>query len=486
MLSDEEALDKAEMLLVTRYARDEFAEDFIRTATSKRRIVETGLDLLDGEVCPFCGMRLNANARELIKSYEAYVRGQEAKTIASLEACIQVFNSLRTSHVLFAESYQGKSNWLARLEPAFPTLEACELPPIPSGAELNAVVDAVVGALRDKLTDISVIRDCKDVTALRNRMQYLEKTIVRANEILTRLDLSVARSSKALISARQDLCSEMAKKIRSDCDSLIVQRDSILKDYRELQNEIRNEETKGERLKRNAVAETLATLIHTMFGNKYSFDPERFTIKLGEMELGNDADGVLSDGEKSALAFCYYVASTWNLLDADVESDRLFFVIDDPISSMDFHYVYSVAQIIKDLKTRFSLTHVRFLILTHNTAFFNLLARNKIATGCFTLHNGAIEKCKSRYLAPYSEHLKDLYGVALKEAEPTHTTGNSIRQVVETLWRFDNPTAGNIGDYLETPACYDLRECEYVYIICQDMSHGATPSIGISHQMTKP
>ena len=468
-------IDEAEGLLKTRYTRDDFADDFIRSVTSKRRFVEAGLKLLDGDECPFCGAPFNSDARKLIESYEAYVQGQEAKTVTALETCIQALDSLRTSYGAFVESYQGRSNWLARLKPAFPALEASELPSIPSTAELNAAADSVVGALRDKIADISAVQDCQDVAVLRNRLQDLGRSVADANSILTKLDQSVTRSSKALTNARQELCAEMAKKVRSDCDPLIVQRASISSDYQKLQNEIRADEAKGKRLKRDVVAETLATLIHTVFGNKYSFDPARFTIKLGETELGGDADAVMSDGEKSVLAFCYYVALTWNLLDAEDESDRLFFVIDDPISSMDFHYVYSVAQIIRDLKARFSLSRVRFLLLTHNTAFFNLLARNKIAAGCFILHNGAIEMCKSRYLAPYSEHLKDLYGIALKETEPTHTTGNSIRQVIETLWRFDNPAAGNLGDYLGTSECYDLRECEYVYTICQDMSHGATP-----------
>ncbi len=468
-------IDEAERLLKTRYTRDDFAEDFIRNVTSKRRFVEAGLKLLDGDKCPFCGTPFNSDARKLIESYEAYVQGQEAKTVNALETCIQSLESLRTSYGAFVESYQGRSNWLARLKPAFPVLEASELPSIPSAAELNAAADSVVGALRDKIVDISVAQDYQDAAVLRNRLQNLGKSVADANNILAKLDQSVMRSSKALTNTRQGLCAEMAKKVRSDCDSLIVQRASISSDYQKLQNKIRADEAKGKRLKRDVVAETLATLIHTVFGNKYSFDPTQFTIKLGETELGGNADAVMSDGEKSVLAFCYYVASTWNLLDAESESDRLFFVIDDPISSMDFHYVYSIAQIIRDLKARFSLSRVRFLLLTHNTAFFNLLARNKIAADCFTLHNGTIEKCKSRYLAPYGEHLKDLYGVALKETEPTHTTGNSIRQVIETLWRFNNPAAGNLGDYLGTSECYDLRECEYVYTLCQDMSHGATP-----------
>ena len=315
-----------------------------------------------------------------------------------------------------------------------------------------------------------------DLAELRGYASAARALRVRgAARALSALDQSVSGSTRALTISKQKLCVEMSKKVRSDCDSLIEERAAISEEYAKLLEEIKADEDRGRRLKRDAVAETLSRLIHSVFGNKYTFDPELFTVQLDNKVLGTDAEGVMSDGEKSVLAFCHYIASTWSLLDLEEDSAKLFFVIDDPISSLDYHYVYSVAQIIKELGSTFSLSPVRLLLMTHNTAFFNLLARNNIVGKCFTLHSGVIESCKSSYLAPYSEHLKDLYKVARGESQPTHTTGNSIRQVIETLWRFDYPAATSLGNYLETPGCSDLCNCEYVYTMCQDLSHGATP-----------
>ncbi|MHA7994101.1 hypothetical protein [Collinsella sp. BM28] len=168
---DVEVIDEAKVLLKTRYTRDDFAVDFIRSVTSKRRFVEAGLKLLDGDECPFCGTPFNSDAQKLIESYEAYAQGQEAKTVAALEPCIQALDSLHTSYGAFVESYQGRSSWLARLKPAFPALEAGELPSIPSTAEPNAAADSAVGALRDKIADISAVQDCRDVALLRNQLQ---------------------------------------------------------------------------------------------------------------------------------------------------------------------------------------------------------------------------------------------------------------------------------------------------------------------------
>lgn len=468
-------LDSVETLLKTSYSREEFSEDFIKEVSPKRSFIDSGLDLLDGDVCPFCGMHFDDEARLLIKSYEAYVQGQEAKVAAEIENHIRNLASLKASYEAFKVSYQDKCNWLIHLNPAFPGQFEEGLPSIPESTDFDAAVDSVINLLRGKAADISSECGCDAVEKLNNQLTSISDAISSANSTLSVLDERVSGSTRALTAAKQNLCAEMAKKVRNDCNSLIEERATISKDYVELCEEIKADEGRSKRPRRDAVAETLALLIHTVFGDKYTFDSEHFTVQLNNVVLGNDAEGVMSDGEKSVMAFCYYIASTWSLLDLEEDSANLFFVVDDPISSMDYHYVYNVTQIIKNLGSLFNLSSVRLLLTTHNTAFFNLLARNRVVKRCFTLHDGTIAPCKSRYLAPYSEHLKDLYEVACGEHEPTHTTGNSIRQVIETLWRFDYPTAETLVDYLETPGCSDLCECEYIYTLCQDLSHGATP-----------
>ena len=67
-----------------------------------------------------------------------------------------------------------------------------------------------------------------------------------------------------------------------------------------------------------------------------------------------------------------------------------------------------------------------------------------------------------------------MYDVAIEGSDPTHTTGNSIRQVIETLWRFDNPAEPDLLHYLNAEECSDLRDCEFIYTVCNDQSHGAS------------
>jgi len=96
--------------------------------------------------------------------------------------------------------------------------------------------------------------------------------------------------------------------------------------------------------------------------------------------LSDNATQVLSDGEKGIVAFCYYLATVHTIIETEDDYEKLFFVIDDPISSMDFNYVYRVAQSIRHINKHFGIEsrQVRFIILTHNFEFMNLLMRNNI------------------------------------------------------------------------------------------------------------
>lgn len=74
----------------------------------------------------------------------------------------------------------------------------------------------------------------------------------------------------------------------------------------------------------------------------------------------------LSDGEKTAIAFAYFVTS----LEADGEDIANTVVyIDDPISSLDSNHVYAVFALIQE---RLEISHQLF-VSTHNSEFFNLL-----------------------------------------------------------------------------------------------------------------
>ncbi|MDD7554366.1 AAA family ATPase [Schaalia hyovaginalis] len=466
-------LDRLESMLPNTYTRDDFSEDFLSEVLPKRGFIESGLSLTENEKCPFCGRDFDDGARALIHTYEEYIAGQESKTIGELEQQSRQIENLRPAYRSFFNSYQANRAVFDQHKGAFPSMPDSTLPIIPTLEEFDSRIDSAKESLLRKIADISLPIPTDSISVLRETLESISRAASEANQILVEFEKLCQKSSRALTEAKRGLCIEMAKKVRAESGSLISERAELLRQYETLEREVREEESRSKRSKRDAVAELFARMMHGVYGDKYVFDKKNFAITFKEVELNEDAEQVLSDGEKSVLAFCHYIASTLMLLEEDSDAEKLFFVIDDPISSLDYHYVYSVAQTIRDLGNIFGTSRYRFIVLTHSSAFFNMLARNNIASGHYIMNNGLIDRCAGDSITPYSEHLKDVYAVCSGD-KPTHTTGNSIRQIIETLWRFDNPAAQNLLQYLGSDDCNDLAQCEYIYMLCQDQSHGAS------------
>ena len=61
-------------------------------------------------------------------------------------------------------------------------------------------------------------------------------------------------------------------------------------------------------------------LLKRFFGDKYSFDGGTFKVRRNNKEMLRGGDRTLSDGEKSAMAFCYFLAQTHLRVQSNDES----------------------------------------------------------------------------------------------------------------------------------------------------------------------
>ena len=215
---------------------------------------------------------------------------------------------------------------------------------------------------------------------------------------------------------------------------------------------------------------TLKYFLDKFFAGKYTIDNETFQIKFLGNPVGQKVSKILSDGEKNIVAYCYYLASTHLHITSEDDYSKLFFIIDDPISSMDFHFVYAIAQSLRDIKAHFGITtHDRMWVFTHNLEFFSIITRNHIINNAYIMRPGKIEPLKHQLLMPYENHLKDIVEIATGIQQPSHTTGNSIRHVLETVCRFEYPEK-SIEKYIRENEILASNSCIYTY--CQDFSHG--------------
>ena len=226
-------------------------------------------------------------------------------------------------------------------------------------------------------------------------------------------------------------------------------------------------------------------LLKRFFGDKYSFDGGTFKVRRNNKEMLRGGDRTLSDGEKSAMAFCYFLAQTHLRVQSNDEYEKIYFVFDDPVTSMSFDYVYSIIQCLKFLRIsaegeiQFSLESdlhkPKMLILTHNTYFFNVASMNRVVPfkGLYQLVSSSdCHELRSQgaFATPHLLQLKDVFDVSKGSKTANHTTPNSIRSVVESMWKFCRPDLQNFESFVRF--LISDHNIEIKSVLINDLCHG--------------
>ena len=465
-------LDRLALLLERSYSKANFAEAFLEKVRRDAEFIEAGMRIQDGDRCPFCGRRYDEEARSLIGQYDSYLKDQEATIIAALKEKREQLSRLTDEYARLETQMLRSAASYDELKLGFDVLAKEELPALVTTTDFSVVVDAVIKEIDSKTEDIARPIPADAVSRLREFLEACQLRLSAANGLIDKLASSLGKTKSRKTALRKEVCIELGKRIRREQRGAFEEIANLRTEYRLLDEELKSKEAHNKRSKKDAIAQLMVGLLNNVFGNRYVFDATDFSIRFKGEALGESADSVLSDGEKAALAFCFYIASTWELINEEDDKNKLFFVIDDPISSMDFNYVYSIMQIIKGLQDTFGLNRVRILLLTHNVAFFNMVMGTKTLNEAWMLDAGVITEVNNKLLAPYAAHLRAINQVA-NGATPDHTTGNSIRQVLETLMHFEDPSLGTLGNYLESDYGGRLNEVAYLHMVCNDQSHGA-------------
>ncbi len=460
--------------LLTIYPKSEWDEDFVLDYKSNRTFIEQGLELSNAEknICPFCKQPLEEQALQLIKQYNAYRNDQEGKVIAKLDTFSSNLKAL--AKYLQTCSSQIKATILEvnKIKSYFPSIADFELSEISLTDDNLSLIRDLDKMVQDKMSNLSLPFDkAKDYIRLLKLYIDTIKHVYENNfAIIGNVNRTKNDSTNERLKLRRKLCWAKYVELKSELAEPFNNLTEIQENLRELQESISRKEQQEKISKRDKVFETLTTLLNIFFDGKYIIDKETFQITFQGNKVGAKASRILSDGEKSIVAYCYYLATAYLLIDRVTDCEKLFFIIDDPISSMDFHYVYLVAQSLRDIKTLFGIaSHERIWVFTHNIEFLSIITRNHILNSAYTIKPGHIESIDSRLLMPYESHLSDIVKVAKGELLPTHTTANSIRHVLETICRFEYPEKG-IENYISENNT--LSQNAYIFSICQDLSHG--------------
>ncbi|GAA8675047.1 hypothetical protein HpBT339_00640 [Helicobacter pylori] len=216
-----------------------------------------------------------------------------------------------------------------------------------------------------------------------------------------------------------------------------------------------NKKLKGLYDQKRPDIETINNYLKALNLPKYSLDKD-YRIVLNSDALENsEAKIILSDGEKTTLAFAYFLARL-KLFYKKEDLKNLVVVIDDPISSLDEQRIYNttclVAKINQELareKLSNEEDRAQVFVLTHNHTFMARLINMVGKARYFQLerHQGQLkivckDKVKGYFDTFYLLLFKEVYAFAKKETvqddfNEAINYGNKIRILLESFLKIN-------------------------------------------------
>jgi wobble nucleotide-excising tRNase len=153
---------------------------------------------------------------------------------------------------------------------------------------------------------------------------------------------------------------------------------------------------------------------------------------------------------------------------------------------MSYDFVFAIAQTLKNMsisavgEVSINPTDLNkskrpdLLIFTHSSYFYNICVNNRVVKdgAAFFLHNAGQQHKLSRrdqFVAPFEQHLKEVVDVHNGQ-DPSHTTGNAVRCILEAIGRFCHPDKTSLTDFITYLAGDGGFEVKSVLI--NNLSHG--------------
>lgn len=441
------------------------------------------------EGCPFCHQSVeHPPASELLSAYVAYFADAEGVHLSKLRECWKAFTICReelSSNIGRAAREIVKFEGLRQLVASQRGSTLPDLEAIAARADegLAAYLEAIVR--KGKMPGEAVTVPTVDLAA---EIGGVATAITDLNAMFASLAAAIQASDKERKALQRKACRVFRHTFVRSRWTEIAAFHELVAAEREARQALQALQTSAQPVNtRDRVARTFKALIAHFFGAKYSFDPNEFVLKRANRAMARGPSRTLSDGEKTAIAFCYFIACTHKKVKSTLDYKRLFLVFDDPITSMSYDFVFTIAQTLKNLSIaadgEISINPADankggrpdLLVFTHSTYFYNICVTNRVVkddAAFFLYQAGAEHKLarRDKYLAPFGDHLSEIVAVA-EGRDPDHTTGNAIRCVLEAVGRFCRPDKPDLSSFVLFLAADDRFTIRSVLI--NNLSHGS-------------
>lgn len=459
------------------YSLSSIAETFKKKIKEKQVFIETGMELLNNselKSCPFCEQKIENEALTLIDNYTKYLTDTEAKTIKQFKTYIDILEkyieSLKITETTNIKRINEFNIFKTKYIPSSEDIELEILDTINIKNEVYKLIDSINEKLKNIAISINFSDENKEL--IEKYQTLLNRQIELNNQEIDSINNKKNKIGEENKSIRNEICKSAFNHLIEEHKTNIKSVLKLRNDWKTLNDDIKKKKELQKVSKRDKVASTIKTVLNYFFNEKYTLDEETFRLIFNKNTLEkNQAGDILSEGEKNIVAFAYYIGDTHLKIEREDDYLKLFFVIDDPISSMDFSHVYTLCGVIRDIKKIIDkLKFERLLIFTHNNDFMRVLASNNIVDKKLLLKNGELKDFNNNLTVPYINHLIDIYKIARMKSFASHTTANSIRHIIETLTKFESieVSSNSIAEYIRDNIPNDKKS----YTLINDLSHG--------------
>lgn len=457
--------DKLVKCLQTPYTLAELGNEFRNKIASKEEFIKSGLELINDNHCPFCEKSLD-DVKELIIQYNKYIEDTENKVKTYLQT---IKNRLLQKSINTDNYKQIQQTFIEYKQKYIPNFNK-DLEQI-DDSEFNKAKKNIINLIDSKYSDIRTLIYI-DLNELFNAIEAINNLVLKNNVAIRDFNKILENSNSQKQQTKRDIIKNfyfyLCVKYQKELSEITNYGNDLVRFNKELV-----ELKKEAKTIKKVVGETTKDVIEKFFGDKYIFNPLTFRIKFKDSELTKDEPKkVLSQGERSLLTFAYYLGEAHQKIRQDETNyDKLFFIIDDPISSLDFDNVYAVADIIKDIDKMYNMQFKRLFVFTHNFEFIRKLKSNNAISQTYQIYNDEIKKLQGNLSLDYYSHLCDIYHTSIDKNSKFHTLGNSLRQVFEGIAKFENPKIEHniTKTYIESNV--DIKN-GVSNVLIQDLSHG--------------
>lgn len=465
----------------------EDVEKHIKKVTKKW--IEDGLLNHQNDICPFCLQSTSGIA--IIKAYDEYIKSEKSLLLTKLSDfkrnIVSVISIIKSNNTTCDSEFTSKINSL--ISTLGLTKKYNELPQISSLEEEFEVLSFMIESKESNLEetfpdDIEFLLSInKTISQFINSYNDLIKQNI---QLISTINQKLTSTGERKTELRKEISELELLNIWNASSARRLEISKFVKAKAESERQLAIERSKSTiKEKKGIIVEIQNRLLTSIGLTKYKIDND-FSLKLRASREFNISSrtNLISQGEKSVIAFTYFLAHVIQRIDKYEEIENSVFVIDDPVSSTSYNFLHGIADVIKniakvyklafDIETNNNLSP-QIIITTHNIQFYNILQSNVYKKfGAFFALNKHIDKTELSRIRNHkklSEYMTSLR--RLKQFSDNKIDDNvagDLRKVIETICSFYYPSYDLSKEQLDK--IFDKELSLNLKLIADDFIHG--------------